>query len=309
MHKKETIIILVITLIIVLGLSLIYKFNIYKFKEVDNYNFKIYFFNAGKADAILISKNNKYIMIDTGEESLSNEILRYFKENNITRLEYLIITHFDKDHVGSASSIIDNIEIGKLEYLIITHFDKDHVGSASNIIDNIEIGSVLQSNYPKESEYYTNYLNSLDVKNIEPVTVTGNYDISFDDLAINVNGPSTTYENNESNNSSLIVSIKNGENKFLFMGDSENARIKDFINDNKETYDFIKIPYHGYYLKRLGSLLENIDAKYGVMTCSSNLGCEEETINVLNNYNVKYYMTKNRGISVLSDGENIIINQ
>lgn len=276
MHKKETIIILVITLIIVLGLSLIYKF-----KEVDNYNFKIYFFNAGKADAILISKNNKYIMIDTGEESLSNEILRYFKENNITRLEYLIITHFDKDHVGSASSIIDNIEIGK----------------------------VLQSNVPKDSEYYTNYLNSLNVKNIEPVTVTGNYDISFDDLAINVNGPSTTYENNESNNSSLIVSIKNGENKFLFMGDSENARIKDFINDNKETYDFIKIPYHGYYLKRLGSLLENIDAKYGVMTCSSNLGCEEETINVLNNYNVKYYMTKNRGISVLSDGENIIVNQ
>lgn len=179
MHKKETIIILVITLIIVLGLSLIYKF-----KEVDNYNFKIYFFNAGKADAILISKNNKYIMIDTGEESLSNEILRYFKENNITRLEYLIITHFDKDHVGSASSIIDNIEIGK----------------------------VLQSNVPKDSEYYTNYLNSLNVKNIEPVTVTGNYDISFDDLAINVNGPSTTYENNESNNSSLIVSIKNGEN-------------------------------------------------------------------------------------------------
>jgi len=276
MHKKETIIILVITLIIVLGLSLIYKF-----KEVDNYNFKIYFFNAGKADAILISKNNKYIMIDTGEESLSNEILRYFKENNITRLEYLIITHFDKDHVGSASSIIDNIEIGK----------------------------VLQSNVPKDSEYYTNYLNSLNVKNIEPVTVTGNYDISFDDLAINVNGPSTTYENNESNNSSLIVSIKNGENKFLFMGDSENARIKDFINDNKETYDFIKIPYHGYYLKRLGSLLENIDAKYGVMTCSSNLGCEEETINVLNNYNVKYYMTKNGGISVLSDGENIIVNQ
>ena len=97
-----------------------------------NYDFKAYFFNAGKADAILLSKNNHYIMIDTGEASLSNEILNYFKNNNITKLDYLIITHFDKDHVGSASSIIDNIEIGE----------------------------VLQSNYPKESEYYTNYLNS-----------------------------------------------------------------------------------------------------------------------------------------------------
>ena len=118
-------------------------------------------------------------MIDTGEESLSDDILKYFNENNITRLEYLIITHFDKDHVGSAASIIDNIDIGE----------------------------VLQSNSPKESEYYTNYLTSLANKNINPTTVSGNYELSFEDLTIVVNGPVTIYEKNESNNSSLIVSV------------------------------------------------------------------------------------------------------
>ena len=41
------------------------------------------------------------------------------------------------------------------------------------------------------------------------------------------------------------------------MGDAENARIKDFLSTNSETYDFIKIPYHGNYLKRLDDLFKD----------------------------------------------------
>ena len=277
MNKKETIIVIIIIAILVIGLIFIYGNK----KVSSDYDFKIYFFNAGKADAILLSKNDKYILIDTGEESLSDDILKYFQANNITRLEYLIITHFDKDHVGSASSIIDNIEIGE----------------------------VLESNSPKESEYYTNYLNSLSNKSLIPTTVSGNYELSFGDLKIVVNGPVTTYESSESNNSSLIVSVIYNDTSFLFMGDAENARIKDYLSNNNESYNFIKIPYHGNYLKKLDDLLDVVKPTYGVMTCSSSEGCEEETLEVLNNYNVKYYMTKNGVISVLSNGKNIIIKQ
>lgn len=277
MLKKETIIISIILL-----LSAVFLLFVYKDKPVSSdYDFKVYFFNAGKADAIILSKNNKYILIDTGEDDLSDDILRYFESNNITRLEYLIITHFDKDHVGSASSIIDNIEIGE----------------------------ILQSNSPKESEYYSNYLNSLSNKSITPTTVSGNYSFSFEGLDIIVNGPEATYSSSESNNSSLIISVTYDENNFLFMGDSENARIKDYISNNSLSYDFIKIPYHGNYLKRLDDLLDIVKPSYGVMTCSANEGCEDETLEVLNNYSIKYYMTKNGAISVLSNGKNIIIKQ
>ena len=277
MLKKEKIIILLFILIIIIFLYIVYG----KKSATSDYDFKVYFFNAGKADAILLSKNDKYILIDTGEEDLSDDILRYFESNNITRLEYLIITHFDKDHVGSASSIIDSIEIGE----------------------------VLQSNSPKDSVYYTNYLNSLTKKSITPITVTGDYELSFEDLIIIVNGPEVIYESSESNNSSLIISVTYKDNNFLFMGDSENARIKDYVSSNTVTFDFIKIPYHGNYLKRLDDLLASTNPEYGVMTCSTTEGCETETINVLNNYNIKYYMTKNGAISVLSNGKDIIIKQ
>ena len=272
--------------IILIGVILLSAalFALYKTKgsdNYDNYDLSIYFFDAGKADAILISKDDKYIMIDTGESSLGNEILQYFNKHNITRLEYLIITHFDKDHVGSASTIIDNIEIGE----------------------------VLQSNSPKDSEFYTAYLNSLSNKSITATTISGTRSLAFSDINVSVNGPEDLYEKDESNNSSLIVSFSYADKSFLFMGDSENQRIKDFIASNNQTYDFIKIPYHGNYLKQLDNLLEATSPSYGVITCSAQEGGEDETLDVLNDFKVKYFKTNNGPITVFSDGKEIKIRQ
>lgn len=275
MNNKIRIMIFIILLIGII--SCIY---IFKNKNVeDDSNMEIYFFNAGKADCILISNNGKYILIDTGEESLESEILSYFKNHNIT----------------------------KLDYLIITHFDKDHVGSASKIIDSIQIDNVLQSNYPKDSTQYTKYINSLTSKNITPQTISGDVSFVVGDLNITVNGPTSIYDSNESNNSSLIISVKYNNTSYLFMGDSQNSRIKDYLSTHKEEYDFIKIPYHGNYQKRLEELLETIKPKYAVITCSTSEPDTSETEALLNKLGIKYYLTKNGSINIESNGEVINI--
>ncbi len=274
-HMKK-LIVYIIALIIFTGV-----FMILEKEDNKEYNFNIYFFSAGKADAILVENNNKYIMIDTGEKSLSNEILNYFKNHNITKLDYLIITHFDKDHVGSASTIIDNIDIDE----------------------------ILQSNYPKDSEYYNNYLSSINDKNITPITVSGDKKISIEDLNIVVNGPSKLYDKDKSNNSSLIVSIKYKNTNYLFMGDAENERIKDFIKINNNTYNFIKIPYHGHYQKQLDNLINNTKPKYAIITSSLEKLEDEKTIALLNRNNIKYYLTRKGAINIYSDGDTIKIEQ
>lgn len=277
--KFKIIVGILVCLIIAVAVSLLVYTGI---KQNEGYDLKIYFFEAGKADSILISNNNKYILIDTGEEELGPTILAYLKNNNITKLDYLIITHFDKDHVGSASTIIDNIEI-----------------------DNI-----LQSNCPKESEYYTNYLNSLEEKGIEATTVSGDLEFSLADLNIVVNGPTDIYTSNESNNSSLIVELNYKDTNYLFMGDAQNDRIKDYLKlRDSKTYDFIKIPYHGNYQKQLEKLLNWCTPKYGIITCSNVEPDTSETESLLKEKNVAYYMTKNGDITVTSNGTDIKIKQ
>ena len=230
----------------------------------------------------MISNNDKYIMIDTGEESLSKEILSYFNNNNISKLDYLIITHFDKDHVGSSSSIIDNIAVE----------------------------NVLQSNCPKESEYYDNYINSLESKSITPQTISGDLEFEIEDMKIKVNGPTKLYDSNESNNSSLIVSINYKNTNYLFTGDCQNDRIDDYIKENSiSKYDFIKIPYHGNYQKKLYDLLEKVQSSYAVITCAVDEPDISKTIELLDELKVKYYLTKNGSVTILSDGNEIVLNQ
>lgn len=250
-------------------------------KNNNKYDLKIHFFDAGKADAILISYNDKIMLIDTGEDDLADDISSYLKNGGHN----------------------------KIDYMIITHFDKDHVGSASKLIDEFDIGYVFQSNYPKESVYYSNYLNSLNSKNIVPETVVDDKEIVINDLSIRINGPKIIYEKNESNNSSLITSLTYKNNSFLFMGDAQNARIKNFIEEDNNTYDFLKVPYHGRYLKRLDDLLENRNIKYAVITSSSEEVEDDKTIDSLEKYNIRYYLTRNGEIDVLSDGKNINIKQ
>ena len=274
----KKVLVIVIFIIVLVGFV---SLGVYLSKSNKNYNFKIHFFDAGKADAILISYNKKYIMIDTGEQSLSDEILTYFKNSNID----------------------------KLDYLIITHFDKDHVGIASKIIDELDIDNVFQSNYPKDSEYYTNYLNSLSKKNITPETIVNDKEFSVDELNIKIYGPKKVYDKNESNNSSLITSIVYNNNSFLFMGDAQNARIKDFLEEDNNSYDFLKVPYHGRYLKRFDDLIEGRNIKYAVITSSDEEVEDSQTIKTLEDNNIHYYLTRKGQIDILSDGKNIKVNQ
>ena len=270
-------IIFIVILIIVFGLLVSSQVH----DSDDSYPFQIHFFNAGKADSMIISNQGHYVIIDTGEDELSDDILRYCEENDIQKIDTLIITHFDKDHVGSAGSIIEALEIGE----------------------------VLQSNVEKESEVYQNYLDALREKDITPNTVSGDYQFTLGDMKFTVNGPEIVYEKNSSNNSSLIVSLTYQNNRFLFMGDSQNDRIKDFLENNPGTYDFLKVPYHGHYLKQLENLVSNTKISYAVITSSDEEMEDEETIQVLDKYSVSYYLTREGSITLLSDGDQIKIIQ
>lgn len=276
MNKK--IIILIGSLLLIVICSIIFLIS----REDTTGKLKIYFFNAGKADSCIIYNDDFAVMIDTGEKELGEEIFTYLENNNITKLDYLIITHFDKDHVGSASTIINSIEV-----------------------DN-----VIQSNYPKESKVYNKYLSALENKGIEAVTLREDLEFSFGDVYFTINPPlEKVYSNNESNNSSLIVSLKYKNNSFLFMGDAENLRIKEYLSTNNLSYDFLKVPYHGHYQTTLDELIEVIKPKYSVITSSLEEKEDDTTLDLLSNIGSKTYLTRNGSILITSDGDTINIKQ
>lgn len=276
MNKK--IIILVGILLVVVVSLLIFLLNI----DNSTGKLKIYYFNAGKADSCIIYNDDFAVLIDTGEKELGSEILTYLEANNIK----------------------------KIDYLIITHFDKDHVGGASYVLNEIQVDNVIQSNYPKESKVYTKYLNALSDKEITPVTLREDMSFNFGDVYFNINAPiEEVYSNNESNNSSLIVSMKYKNNSFLFMGDAENLRIEEYLDNNNASYDFLKVPYHGHYQTSLDDLLDVVKPKYSVITSSDDELEDNTTLELLNEVDCNTYLTRNGSILITSDGDTISIKQ
>ena len=106
-HKKP----ILLTIIIVLLLVCILQFFT---KEL-----QIYFIDVGQGDCTLIvTKTGKTVLIDGGgSESYNvgeNILIPYLLDRGISKLDYIIISHFDTDHVGGVLSVIEKLQVEKV---------------------------------------------------------------------------------------------------------------------------------------------------------------------------------------------------
>ena len=238
----------------------------------------VHFFDAGKADAILLTTADSAVLIDAGEKGFGKTVLAYLEEKGIERLDCLIVTHFDQDHVGGAAKIINNLAVE----------------------------TVLQSNQPKDSEEYEKYVKALENADIEPTTVRETYTFTLDGVQYTIDPPRrTSYDSDSSNNSSLIVTVTNGENRFLFTGDAQTERLSEFLDAGVAACDVLKLPHHGKDEQLLGALLNAEKPTYAVVTSSDEEPESAATVAALDAAGVTLLLTREGAVTLHSDGKRI----
>ena len=77
----------------------------------------IYFIDVEGGQATLfVTPSGESMLIDTGhpgnEDRDVNRVLATIKEAGLTKLDYLLITHYHSDHVGNAAAIAAKIPVG-----------------------------------------------------------------------------------------------------------------------------------------------------------------------------------------------------
>ena len=76
---------------------------------------RVDFYNVGKADAMLITTpQGQRILIDTATNAEGKKLAKRLVQEGIETIDLLIITHFDKDHVGGADQIFDKMKVGSV---------------------------------------------------------------------------------------------------------------------------------------------------------------------------------------------------
>jgi len=241
----------------------------------------VYCFSAGKADAFLLWTEDSAVLIDCGEKGFGQTILEKLTELGIT----------------------------KLDYLIITHFDKDHVGGAATVLDGIEVGTVLQTGTLKESSQVEKYLAALESAGLTAVTVGETMTFTLDGVSYTVDPPrKQSYDESESNNASLIVAVENGENRLLFLGDAEEERLEEFLAGSWGTFDFVKLPHHGRLDARTAELIEATSPAYAVITSSEEEPEDREVLDLLDAAGTVTFLTRTGPVLVRSDGTALTVS-
>ena len=246
LSKPSIILIIIYYLVIILILSknkhyylILILLIFHKTIPLYNSNLEVVMFDVGEADSMLISTPSKKvnILIDTGRGIDINNIIIYLKSIGISKLNYLIITHGDEDHIGGALYLIDNF---KVDNVIL------------NKGDYTELEVELITHLKNKNIKYTN--------NINKIPLLGSYMYLLN-----------TKEFSNENDNSIVTYFEYQKYKFLFMGDSSSKTEEYLINNyNLTNISFLKVGHHGSNTSSSPLFINKINPKVSLISVGRN---------------------------------------
>ena len=242
-----------------------------------DHELNIYCLKAGKADTFVLISAGGTVMIDTGLITESSKIMSFLESRHIHKLDWLIVTHFHRDHVGGAAKVLKGIRV-------------DHV---------------LQTSTPHNSLEVLLYRKALKRQGIEAVAPCETLDFQVGDVSYSVLPPRGNYEEDECNNSTLIITVTHGKNRFLFPGDAVSERIVEYLETNPGRCDFLKVPHHGKKEKELDRLLRTVKPDYALITSSTLMPEKKSTRKSLEEAGIEVFLTRKNPVVLTSDGEHL----
>ena len=211
-----------------------------KFKCLIDNSINVYYLDVSQGDSSLIAYKNRNILIDTGgikDRTVSNGTIKLLNSLGYAKIDYLILTHGDYDHMGDTLNVIENIKVKKVIFNCGEYNDleKDLIKTLNK--KKIKYFSCI--NEIKLDKYSFKFLN------------TGTYD-------------------NENDSSSVIYSELNSY-KFMFMGDAGIEKEKDILEKyNLSNIDVLKVGHHGSKTSSDKKFIDEIKPKYSIISVGKN---------------------------------------
>lgn len=245
--------------------------------------FTVHYIDIGQGDSELIQINNKNLLIDAGPTKSTDKLLSYLNSINIKKLDYVIATHPDEDHIGGMSTIIHTYPIEKFyapKKTVTTKAFEHMITELKSKNMNIDV--------PKPGM-------QLDLgENIKAQIIAPN---------------NTKYE--DTNNYSIVLKVSYGNTKFLFTGDAEKLSEREILDKNYDiSSNVLKIGHHGSSTSTSDEFLDRVSPEIAIISCGKDNKYghpHKETLRKLKNRNIRIYRTDIDGTIVLtSNGKNIV---
>lgn len=266
---------------------------IVNFTDVYQDRMRINFIDVGQGDSCLIRYKGTNIMIDSGGSLSKNKDGKSYDIGENVLNNYLL-----------------NRGITRLDYIMASHFDEDHSQGFVFLLKNMKVKNVIISEQYKTSSIYEQFKQICKKQNIQIIYVRSGDEIRIKDLAFKILHPKSKenqISENPLNNNAIVCMVKYKNRRILFTGDiekvAENEMVKEYTNGLKA--DILKVGHHGSKTSTTKEFLDLINPSVALIGVGQNNKFghpNEDVIKRLEEKNIQIYRTDEMGeISVIID--------
>ena len=249
-------------------------------------NLKVHYMNVGQGDSTLIqTPNGKNYLIDGGKKGQGKVVTAYLKKQGVKKLDAVIATHPDADHIGGLITVIKSFKVSAVYAPKVSH----------------------------TSQTYKEFLTAVKGKKLSIKTAKQGVKIATGTSAVTLTflAPVKTYNKTDLNNWSAVLLLKHNQKKFLFMGDAETKAENDMISKKLlSKVDVLKVGHHGAKNTTSTNFLKKVSPKYAVISVGKN-GYGHPTSEVLNRLKARkitvYRTDKSKNIIFTSTGKKLTV--
>ena len=245
--------------------------------EESGVGMRVSFIDVGKGDCILLQSGQSAALIDTGYDCTSGDVLDHLRESGVDHLDFVIITHYDRDHVGGVRAIGGALAIGAIYLPSYEGADKNYrtllsaiedLGLASRRVDQVlplALGDAALSVYPSDVEFV----------------------------------PDAKGNEGNDNDLSLVTALTCGADTFMFTGDLEEDGIRAYLRAGHGRFDVLKVPCHGDKCAYTEEFLEEVQPRIAVVTDSKDDPAAKKTLKLLAKRGADVYRASTNGTVVV----------
>ena len=248
-------------------------------KEARQAPFTVDFLSTGKSDCALIRMDGLVILSDTADADDYETISRCLKSYGIEKIDYMVLSHYDKDHIGAAAALIRYYTVDK----------------------------VVCPDYHEYSDEYYALVDAVSAAGTERVVLTEDLCIRTENGSLLIDPPDQDY--GDDNNCSILTTVTYRDHGLVFMGDAMKKRLEEYEEVMGEGCDLIKLPHHGDSSKPLLRILRVQRPKWAVEMMSAAETVEPKLLECLRELDVPLYSTADGPVHLEWNGEELAITQ
>lgn len=262
------------------------------------------FLDVGQGDSAFISfPNGKTMLVDGGGRvSYSKPGAESTFEPDVPRIGESVVSEFLWERGYS-----------RLDYIVATHADTDHIQGLSDIAKNFDVGTVLLGRIPPDDPELKEFLDVIDRYSIDTGSVTAGDSVDIGGVRLDVLHPKPAgIDGVSDNDNSVVLRLTFGSRSFLLTGDVE-ARGEDSLLNAPDLLraDVVKVPHHGSRTSSTAELVEAVKAEYAIISVGRNSIFGHPHAEIVERWQksgAEVLVTGQRGlITVSTDGEGLVV--